>query len=126
MPTFRDHVMLERHNTYAAVCARQAVLYPLVQPLLRGAAPGDRNNSRVQYAKLISLWRKRVRVLNGVGKWSPIHNGNIAHRKVSFRSISNCPPFGVQLADYPYTCRRARICPMCYARQIVIGRTAAR
>lgn len=103
---------------------RLAVLWPLsfVQPKLTASIKA-----------LQDKWRVRLCVLQRHG-WSPIA---VQGAKVGetfsdkdpayiaachkLQYLRNCPPFGVKPKVQARRCKRMRVCPMCYARDIVFN-----
>lgn len=60
-----------------------------------------------------AMWRARLASLREAG-WPPVRES------ADFKYMVNCPPFGV-FTDRPKmrTCKRAAVCPFCYARLYV-------
>lgn len=95
-------------RAYRFRAARAAVLGVLV--------PRERlwfDNVPKAMDKLRAQWRIVISRLHHAG-WSPVRDLR------SLQIFRNCPPFGVHTAVKSWSCRRALICPFCYARQHVI------
>lgn len=94
-------------GAYRHVAARRAVLAPLVRYSEGQAAVVQRQLDGVR-----RVWAAALVALHKAG-WGPV----AAERDLVF--ALNCPPFGVATADSARSCRRAHVCPFCYARERV-------
>jgi hypothetical protein len=103
------------YNGFAHRACRSAVLWPLVC-----ARPGEARPSVPDaYARLQGQWRQRVRVLKQSG-WSVLNaTAKDNHENSKLQWFRNCPPFGVEPSVRARVCHRIRVCPMCYAREVV-------
>lgn len=93
-----------------AVVARNAVLRPILGlPKLRF----DEDDVQGYFNRVFGYWSNRLATLKVVG-WAPIQTPSL------YATMLNCPPFGVRTDRFRRPCRRHRICPFCYARQVCI------
>lgn len=113
---------------------RRAVLWPIVGRYLQGQARRsgvDYNKPKLPeaYPALHEAWRRRIQTLAANGwaaaKASPNFGGNRKEDKRSagyrYVCLTNCPPFSVAVPSPRGTpCQQARVCPMCYARRVVM------
>jgi hypothetical protein len=91
-----------------ARCSRNAVLWPLAS----GEARRKRDTCQA-YSDLVSRWRARLRSLSR-GGWSVVATDQ------DLITALNCPPFSVVVPARGFTCQRSRVCPMCYARNLIM------
>ena len=105
-PRSRYRVLAVEH-AYWALAARYAVALPLLgrEALKESAVPKV-------ISQLRHLWHQRIDQLAEDG-W------DVARNAENYKSMRNCPPFGVQTSDRARCCNRVNICPFCYARQRV-------
>jgi len=118
--TFRDArfgANMIHFNGFPWKTMRTLCLYPITG---QTSTLGDAINS------LYSQWRARLYALRQAG-WSTLTDGtryrdtNTDVGMVRMRTMRNCVPFGGRVhREFRFTCQKLRICPMCYARQVVL------
>jgi hypothetical protein len=106
-------------NGHLSHALRSACIFPLtgVKP------PAEALTS------LYAQWRARLTALSVAG-WRFLadtaitREGGFPKKVLKLKSMRNCPPVTVRLkksgADLLWTCKRVRLCPMCYARSVVM------
>jgi len=128
---FEPEGLFQGHG-YSA--ARRAVLWPVVLPALKAAARQagtkfEKPGLAVAHQTLHDVWRSRIKKLASAG-WSPVRADADADPKADgtrsanyrFVCVANCPPFAARTrrGQKGHECHRSRVCPMCYARRVVI------
>lgn len=99
---------------------RAAVVYPAAG---RGRA-ADQDELQKVYDRLQRKWRIRLTMLRQAG-WNFMNGGSNPDKHFTF--VRNCPPIGIVTTN-PTTyarCKRSKVCPNCYARQVVVPACAA-
>ena len=112
-------------KVYRGCCfdaVRAAALYPLTGCPEPTRSPGELAESYDSrdgklYDKLRKMWHGQLHQFAGAGWFNRKSDGTVDLLQLTY--ASNCPPFGVRCDTKARSCHRVRLCPFCYARDIL-------
>ncbi len=105
---FYPFVVKEVRSSFRYRAMRWAVLDQLVR-----SASTPAGDIQARMDALRKRWQARIYGLAAVG-WEAAGD----RKKLTY--LANCPPFGVKTDIVSRCCRRVRVCPFCYARDVVL------